>query len=361
MLARATRSRPNSMAELIDPDLAARLDALDVRSRKVFAGKLQGERRSKRRGKSVDFDDYREYVPGDDLRHLDWNVFARLDRFFIKVFQEEEDLALHLVIDASESMNAGVPNKLLFAARLAMALGYVGLVNNNRVAVSVLGGPGSRRSARTERLEPVRGRRNVPRLAQFLIDALFGTAREESGALVDADRPTGEAQPAAEFAAACRLIAATPLGKGVTLVVSDLLLPPLPGPKPEPGYSAGLRLLAGLTSSDVHLLQVLSPGEIDPAAERTSLSGEPDAGGSTNGGTPAILGDLRLSDAETGRTTEITVTLALLERYRAAARRYVDDARLFCLARGISHALTPSDSPIGALLLDELRRRGVLA
>ncbi len=344
------------MADLIDPDLAARLDALDVRSRKVFAGKLQGERRSKRRGKSVDFDDYREYVPGDDLRHLDWNVFARLDRFFIKVFQEEEDLALHLVIDASESMNAGVPNKLLFAARLAMALGYVGLVNNNRVAVSVLGGPGPRRSAGMERLEAVRGRRNVPRLAQFLTDAMFGTVREESGALIDADRPTATAQPAVEFAAACRLIAAAPLGKGVTLVLSDLLLPPLPGPKPEAGYCAGLRLLAGLTSSDVHLLQILSPGEIDPAAERSSLSGD-----STDGGVPAILGDLRLTDAETGRTAEVTVTLALLERYRVAARRYVDDARAFCLARGISHALTPSDSPINALLLDELRRRGVLA
>lgn len=348
------------MQDLIDPDLAARLDGLDLRSRKVFAGKLQGERRSKRRGKSVDFDDYREYVPGDDLRHLDWNVFARLDRFFIKVFQEEEDLALHLIVDASASMNAGVPNKLLFAARLAMALGYVGLVNNNRVGVSVLGGP-TARGAALVRLEPLRGRRNVPRLSQFLIDALFGDVRAESGALVDAERP--DRGPQREFTDACRLIASTPMGKGVTLVLSDLLIPPTParrGEPAEPGYQAGLRLLAGALGTDHHVLQVLSPGELDPAQER-SADREGQAPSAADAAEPAqVLGDLRLTDVETGRTAEVTVTLALLERYRAAAKRYVEAARAFCVARGLGHALVTTDTPIGPLMLEELRRRGVL-
>ena len=117
------------MDELLGPDLAARLDRLDVISRKIFAGKLPGERRSKRRGRSVEFDDYREYVPGDDLRHIDWNVYARLDRFFIKLFREEEDLAVHILLDASPSMDAGggerEPSKLVFAQRLAMAVAYV--------------------------------------------------------------------------------------------------------------------------------------------------------------------------------------------------------------------------------------------
>src|SRR5262245_27948309 len=103
MLAPSRAPGPRTMEELLGAGLIGALDRLDVLSRKVFAGKLPGERRSKKRGQSVEFDDYRNYVPGDDLRHIDWNVFARLDRFFVKLFREEEDLALHVVIDASAS------------------------------------------------------------------------------------------------------------------------------------------------------------------------------------------------------------------------------------------------------------------
>ena len=135
MIAGSTQPRPRTRDELISPELSSRLDRLDVRSRKVFQGALPGERRSKRRGRSVEFDDYRTYVAGDDLRHIDWNVYARLDRLFIKLFREEEDLALHILIDCSASMDAGNPSKLIFAHRLAMALGYLGLASQNRVSV----------------------------------------------------------------------------------------------------------------------------------------------------------------------------------------------------------------------------------
>src|ERR1044072_7825260 len=113
---------------LLSSEFMARLDQLDVMSRKLLAGKMQGERRSKRRGQSVEFEDYRNYVPGDDLRHGDWNVFARLGRFFIKVFQHEEDLSCHVVLDASASMEAGNPSKLVTTQRVAMALSYIALV-----------------------------------------------------------------------------------------------------------------------------------------------------------------------------------------------------------------------------------------
>ena len=101
--------KPEGIESLLDGRFMARLERFDLRTRKVFPGKLQGERRSKKRGQSVEFEDFRNYVPGDDLRFIDWNVFARLDRLFIKIFQEEEDLALHLAIDASVSMDAGAP------------------------------------------------------------------------------------------------------------------------------------------------------------------------------------------------------------------------------------------------------------
>src|SRR5271170_2661742 len=88
---------------LLDPEFMVRLDQLDVMSRKVLAGKLKGERRSKRRGQGVEFADYRNYVVGDDLRFIDWNVYARLDRLFLKLFTEEEDLYLYILVDVSKS------------------------------------------------------------------------------------------------------------------------------------------------------------------------------------------------------------------------------------------------------------------
>jgi uncharacterized protein (DUF58 family) len=329
VLAAASR-RPTSVEELISPALAAALDRLDLFSRRVFAGKLQGERRSKTRGKSVEFEDFRPYVPGDDLRHVDWNVFARLDRFFIKIFLEEQDLALHVVLDASASMDAGNPSKLVFAQKTAMALAYLGLVNNNRVGVWAFGGGEGVPLVR--RLPPVRGRRNLQRAAQFILK----------------DAPPPEVQPATtarartdEFTRALRQIAQTRSGRGVMLLVSDLLIP-------EDGRS-GLSVLVGDGRSwDVSVIQVLSPGELDPLSEVDGAGGK------------VVLGDLRLTDVETGRAAEVTVTADLVRRYRARLEAHQAGLRSFCSARGIGLIQTRSDADVAALMLDELRRRGLL-
>ncbi len=365
MIVGAAGRGPATVAELLDPALAARLDGLDVLSRKVFAGKLQGERRSKRRGRSVEFDDYREYVPGDDLRHIDWNVFARLDRFFIKVFQEEEDLSLHLVIDASASMLAGAPTKLLCAARIAVALGYIGLVKNNRVMVSLIGS--SAGPARVLRqLAPLRGRAGTQRLAAYMLEELFAPFAAAPG---DAGEPgRGEirggaagGEPTGTFSSACRAIGAGNVGgKGVLVLLSDLLIP---GPR---GYQEGLKLLtagggAGRAGGfDIAVLQVLSPGEIDPAMEQRGGRGGAGAGAGEPDRTSLITGDLRLTDAETGREAEITATPELLERYRRTVRAYIDDAAAFCTLRGCTHALVPSDTDAGGFVLGTLRRRGIV-
>src|SRR5215470_8351509 len=121
---------------LLDPTFMARLDQLDLISRKLLAGKMKGERRSKRRGQSVEFDDYRNYVVGDDLRFIDWNIYARLDRLFLKLFLEEEDLALYVLLDVSKSCDYGDPNKATYIKKVAAALAYIGLVNYNRVSVT---------------------------------------------------------------------------------------------------------------------------------------------------------------------------------------------------------------------------------
>src|SRR5687767_11186908 len=134
----APETRPADPSVLLDPAFMARLDQLDVMSRKLLAGKMKGERRSKRRGQSVEFADYRNYVVGDDLRFIDWNVYARLERLFLKLFLEEEDLALYLLCDMSRSTDYGNPNKAYYVKQVAAALGYVGLVNYNRVTVAAI-------------------------------------------------------------------------------------------------------------------------------------------------------------------------------------------------------------------------------
>ncbi len=305
----------------------AALDRLDLRSRKVFAGKLVGERRSKQRGRSVEFADYREYTPGDDLRFIDWNVFARLDRLFIKMFLEEQDLALHLAIDDSPSMEAGTPSKALFAQRLAMALAYLGLVNRNRVSISVFG------AAPLRRLPEIRGRHNVQRAARFLMDEVRPTEAHSGGP--------------PSFNDALRTIALTRRGKGVMIVLSDFLV--------REGYEPGLNALgAGLgreagagESFDTWCVQVLSPGEVDPALEGS-------------GAEVGVVGDVRLTDIESGDSREVTVTAALLRKYKSNLERYLADLSSFCASRGMSHLLVRSDTDVEDVVLNTLRRRGLL-
>ncbi len=341
MLASPSTRRPESIDDLVPPRLTAALDQLDLRSARLFAGKLQGERRSKARGRSVEFEDYRQYVPGDDLRHVDWNVLARVDRLFIKIFQEEQDLALHLVIDASPSMDAGTPSKLALAQKLAMALGYVGLVNNNRVLVTIFGGAASNGAGGVRRLEPVRSARNIQRLGNFLLDNTF----EPSGASSGGAAASPDARPASgDFTRAMKALAGAPArggGRGVLVLLSDLLIPD--------GYRDGINALASMTAGwDITLAQILAPGELDPMRETDGA------------GRPIVLGDLRLTDAETGRACEVTVTRELVDGYMRRLESYQGALHAFATARGMNHSVVPSDADLSALMLGAWRRQGLL-
>lgn len=336
---------------MLDPRLLARLARLDVRSLRVFLGKLQGERRSKRRGRSVEFDDHRNYVPGDDPRFIDWSVYARLDKLFIKLFLEEEDLALHVVVDASLSMRAGEPDKLLFAARTAAALGAIGLSKQNRVALTVFGAPG----AGIAHLADQRGRRNLRRFVEFLRESAWpdsaqtsspsgsgpgrGTPATPPSADEDTETPgnnTPRAGKTIGFNDALAAIARQRAGSGVLLILGDFLI--------AGGYERGLRLLSAAGGFDVYCLQVLAPGEIEP--ERDMAAG--------------VAGDLRLTDIETGAAAEVTMTAALIKRYKERLDAYCDGLRQYCTAREMSHLLVRSDSSIEELLLGRLRQAGVL-
>lgn len=324
MLVPSATSRPASVGELLGPDLMAQLDRLDVLSRKMFSGKLPGERRSKRRGSSVEFEDYRDYTPGDDLRRIDWNVYARLDRLLVRIFRDEQDLALHLVVDASLSMDAGTPSKLVAAQRLAMALGYIGLVNQNRVLASIVGAPGR---ATLQQLSPVRGRRHMATLGRFLLEHVWP--------------PPGHVAvpgPPPSLSDALRALALGRRGRGVMIVFSDFLV--------REDLARGLNYLGvgGLASFDVACVQILSPGELDPARE----------------GEGQVVGDLRLIDAETGQAAEVTVSPALVRHYRRRLEAHVAALHAMCTARGMMHVLVRSNDPPQRLILDSLRRRGLI-
>lgn len=333
---------PKTLEELFSPELLAKLDRLSILSRKLFAGKMPGERRSKRRGQSVEFDDYRPYSRGDDLRHLDWNVYARFDRFVLKLFREEEDQTLHLYLDASASMLAGGGSaggligsqagttKLIAAGRLTLALASIGLMQQNRVVVTVLGVPpksskdyGIERSAArgSRTLAPVRGRRHITRVGEFLLEAIQEAVRT---------------LPQVDLQSELRRSALTRQGQGVAILLSDLFL--------DDGLEDALTALSGSRGYDAACLQIIAPSELDPTLERER----------------GLVGDLRLTDIETGVASEATISKALIERYQEKFAAHQQRCIRACLAREIVHVLVRSDADAAEVLLRTLRERRVL-
>lgn len=325
---------PTTPEQLLSPALFAKLDKLDLLSRKMLAGTLPGERRSKRRGRSVEFDDFRDYVPGDDLRHIDWNIYARLERLFIKLFREEEDLALNIIIDVSASMDVGEPNKLFFAHQLAFALAYIGLVNQNRVSIATFASASNTRPL-VKHMAPLRGRPSVHRAGLFLIDSLKDSHRAVHGA---GDASARGTQPQEVFAAAMRTLTSTSARRGVSLILSDFLMPG--------SFEPGLMYLGAVTlggTADTYCLQVLSPQELDPTKAR-------------DGG---LFGDVRLLDSETSAAVETTITPDSIEAYKVRLSEYRARLTSQANARGIGHFVIPTDTAIDTLILNTLRRGGL--
>jgi uncharacterized protein (DUF58 family) len=301
-------TRLERLDQMLDPHVMAMLDQLDIVSRKIFSGKIQGERRSRRRGQSVEFADFRPYVHGDDLRFVDWNIYGRLDRLFLKLFLEDEDLSLVIAVDRSGSMAYGSPSKFDYARRLAMALGYIGLVNHNRVTLCAFGGADG-----VTRSTAMRGRRRTSEMGRWLLGL--------------------EASGDAGFDDAMRTIALSRHGRGVLVVISDFLVPG--------GTERGLRYVCG-RGFDVHAIQLLAPEELEPAAH-------------------GVTGDLRLVDIESGAETEVTATATVVRAYRESLDAHVAALREFCVRRGITHTLVPTTMKLDTLLVDYLRRRGLVA
>ena len=288
---------------LLDADFLARLEQLELVSRKIFMGRMKGERRSKRKGQSVEFADYRNYVVGDDLRFLDWNLYARLDRLFLRLFMEEEDLHFYVLIDNSLSMDFGTPSKLHYAKQVAAALGFIGLVNLDRVVVEAFN------DRLTQTMPAARGRRSLWRVFDFLQKV------EPAG-------PSDLKQALKTFSLKCS-------GKGIVVLLSDLM--------DKGGYEDALRYLVA-RQLDIYVIQILSKEEIEPD----------------------VVGDLKLTDIEDGDVAEITVSGPLLKRYKQNLAAYRTALHEFCARRGVTYLFTSNQVPFDRLVLHYLRQRGLV-
>jgi uncharacterized protein (DUF58 family) len=306
------------MAErFFDETFLRRLERVALVARHASSGQTQGERRSPKRGQSVEFSDFRPYVAGDDFRRIDWNAYARLERFFIKLFVEEEDLAIHLLVDASRSMRWGSPEKLWYAAHVAGALGYIALAGLDRVTATVVG---RNISNGTGYFPPHRGKRQALALFDFL-QAII-------------EHPAEQAYPRAAFDPSIALKAyantRAPAGSqpGSLVLLSDFM---------HDGWMEGLRALVS-RGFEISVIHVLAPEEVDPE----------------------LNGDLKLIDSEDASAVEITADYDLLTRYKQGLATWQADLQRFCSARGILYIPLTTAMPLEELLFAWLERQGVL-
>ena len=292
---------------LLTPDLLRRLEQFQLLAARRAKSSARGERRSRARGQSVEFADYRTYTHGDDFRYLDWNLYGRLDRLFVKLYEEERELPVRIFLDASESMAFGEPPKFDFARQIAAAMGYVALCGFDRVSVVPFpDNPGE--MAIRGALRAVRGKKSSLAFFQNLNQL--------------------RAQGSASLNESLRRGALEARQAGVAVVLSDFLDPA--------GYESGLTALVG-RGFQVNAVQILSPEELNPDT----------------------YGDLRLVDAETGVLQEVTFGRYRLKAYQQTVQNFCQRLREFCQARGVNYFMAGSDTPLEELLLKQLRQAEV--
>lgn len=308
---------------LFDEKTLRKLEQLRLIAHKVRAGAVKGERRSTKKGTSIEFADYRSYTRGDDLRRLDWNVYARLEKPFIKLLEEEEDLTVHVLLDASQSMSwppdglggvydrrssgAAQPidtHKFRYGLRLAAALAHIALTTGDRVSVSLLAG-----DRVLDRWGPARGRGQTLRLLTWLEGMQTGGTTDLDAALSDHALRGGRA--------------------GLVLLISDMLSPG--------GYRDGLSALQG-RGHEVAILHLLAPDELEPA----------------------VVGDIRLIDSETGAGQDVTIDAAMQGLYSRRLREWREEMASYCLGRDVHYVTMETGTPWEDVILYALRHAGVV-
>ena len=289
--------------DLFDDDFQRKLDYLALVSKRVFAGRMRAERRTKKSGSGVEFADHRDYQPGDDFRYLDWNVYQRFDRLLLRLYEEEEDLAIYFIVDASSSMGFGDGKKLRYAKRVAAALAYVGLANLDRVSIV------STTDKVLDRMPATRGKARIFKVFRFLKEL--------------------EAEGQTSLEDALKTFVAQNKRRGLVVLASDLYDPH--------GFERGINVLR-YNKFDPFVVHIVDEAEAKPK----------------------LAGDVLLYDCETGDEREVTVTAKVLERFEAAYRSYLDDIDRFCTSKQVPYIRADVNVPFDELILRVFRRGGFL-
>jgi uncharacterized protein (DUF58 family) len=299
-------SPPRSLrerTELFDDDFQRKLEMLALVSRRVFAGRMRAERRSKRKGSGVEFADHRDYAPGDDFRSIDWNVYQRFGRLLVRLYEEEEDLSIYLIVDCSSSMAFGGGKKFDQARRLCAALAYVALANLDRVTVVGVS------DAVQARMPTTRGKGRIFTVFEFL------SGLEHSGLTNLGD--------------ALKTFALQHKRRGLAVLLSDLYDPA--------GFEAGINMLR-FNKFEPYVIDIVDPSEARPD----------------------LQGDVRIYDCETGEERELTVTAAMLDRMQHAATDYRAAIERFCVKKHVPYFAADVNTPFDELVLGVFRRGGFL-
>lgn len=295
--------------QVFDNKTRAKLEQVMLWSSRIRAGTMKGERRSKKRGTSIEFADYRNYTRGDDLRRLDWNVYARLQKPYIKLLEDEEDLAVHILLDASASMNwpqeaANTDtHKFTYAQRLAAGIAYASLTSNDRLTLTAANSKG------LQNFGPARGRARGVALLKFVGDLQSDGITDWNIMLKD-------------YALRARQ-------PGLCFIISDMFSPS--------GYMEGFNALLA-QGYEVVILHVLSPDEANPP----------------------MAGDLRLVDVETGQGQEINLDPGMHQLYTARLAEWRNEIQTETRKRGAHYLSIETDTPWEKVILQDLRRLGLL-
>lgn len=288
---------------LFDDEFQRKLDYLALVSKRVFAGRMRAERRTKKSGSGVEFADHRDYQPGDDFRYLDWNVYQRFDRLLLRLYEEEEDLAIYFIVDASSSMGFADAKKLRYAKRVAAALAYVGLANLDRVSIV------STTDKVLDRMPATRGKARIFKVFRFLEEL----------------EPEGQTN----LEDAIKAFVAQNKRRGLVVLASDLYDPH--------GFERGINVLR-YNKFDPFVVHVVDEEEAKPK----------------------LAGDVLLYDCETGDEREVTVTAKVLERFESAYRSYLDEIDRFCTSKQVPYIRADVNTPFDELILRVFRRGGFL-
>jgi uncharacterized protein (DUF58 family) len=287
-----------------DEHFLKKLEYLYIVSKKIFAGRMRAERRTKKTGSGIEFADHRNYTLGDDFRYIDWNIYGRMERLLLRLFEEEEDLSIYILVDCSKSMAIGQPMaKMDYALRVAAALCYVGLSNLDRVSIVPFS------SDLHERLPPERGKGRIFKVFDFLRQI----------------EPGGETNLAASVT---KFVHQTKR-RGMAVLISDFYDPA--------GYEEGVNVLR-YHKYEPFVIQTIDPKEADPP----------------------LHGDLTLVDCETGEPREVTISARLLSEYKKEHEKYCKELEEFCTSRAVPCFRTNTGVPFDELVLKIFRAGGFI-